>query len=209
MACPKWKECLVNTLALLLLSQINLTTAQDGMSIQTQIYVISGVYGGALLLLIILVLILALSLGKLRYQLDGDMERYVPAEINPSNSQQQQIFAYENGAFNGVTELGEMSAGMRERSVDGDDELERMGYTVYSENRHNRPSSPGDIGAGLSASRPVLNYEEGVIPLQDRGERVDQRDRGERGVSRLDDRARSAGRGVPGGRGGGVADKYA
>jgi hypothetical protein len=31
-----------------------------------------------------------------------------------------------------------MVGGMQERSVDGADDLERMGYTVYSGNRNNR-----------------------------------------------------------------------
>lgn len=146
------------------------TTDGGSIDLQTQIYIITGVYGGILLLLILLALALALSIAKLKDQISRDMDRYSPEPIRKPGSTNQQIYAYENGAYNNGAADPERSGGgggggMQERSVDGADDLERMGYTVYSGNRNNRPGAP------TGGSKPVMKYEEAVIPLEVRGDR--------------------------------------
>jgi len=171
-------------LTLLLPLLLHGVAAQDdgSLDIQTQIYIVCGVYGGILLLLIILVLVLALTISRLKEQMSGDLDRYIPTNFGAIASQQQQIFAYENGAFNGIVQQQDTdrsNPGMRERSVDGDD-LE--GYTVYSGSNQNREEAykvseeisennetiPLDNLRFASPGRtpnPVMKYEEGVVPL--------------------------------------------
>jgi len=156
----RMNECM-KYLTLLLPLLLHGVQAQDdgSLDIQTQIYIVCGVYGGILLLLIILVLVLALTISRLKEQMSGDLDRYIPTNFGAIASQQQQIFAYENGAFNGIVQQQDTdrsNPGMRERSVDGDD-LE--GYTVYSGSNQNRFASPG------RTPNPVMKYEEGVVPL--------------------------------------------
>jgi len=147
----------------------------DGsIDLQTQVYIIAGVYGAVMLILIILVLVLTLSIAKLRDQLRGDLDRYVPADP-------QQIFAFENGAFNGVAEIEKNNPGMRERSVDGDD-LEELGYTVYTGKNKDETykvsdeMTPADqsipmknMRSAPNGSSPMMRYEEAVVPLHERG----------------------------------------
>jgi len=140
------------------------------LDIQTQLYIISGVFGAVVFLLILLVLTLALSVAKIKDQLCDSEARYVPGK--------EQIHGYQNGAFNGG---GDVVRGVNERSVDKDNhnDLKDLGYTIYNGKGHSRenvykvndPVGGGDQGENIpldsvsSGRRQMMKYEEGVIPM--------------------------------------------
>jgi len=142
------------------------------LDIQTQLYIISGVFGAVVFLLILLVLTLALSVAKIKDQLCDSEARYVPGK--------EQIHGYQNGAFNGG---GDVVRGVNERSVDKDNhnDLKDLGYTIYNGKGHSRenvykvndPVGGGDQGENIpldsvsSGRRQMMKYEEGVIPMAD------------------------------------------
>jgi len=142
------------------------------LDIQTQLYIISGVFGAVVFLLILLVLTLALSVAKIKDQLCDSEARYVPGK--------EQIHGYQNGAFNGG---GDVVRGVNERSVDKDNhnDLKDLGYTIYNGKGHSRenvykvndPVGGGEQGENIpldsvsSGRRQMMKYEEGVIPMAD------------------------------------------
>jgi len=146
------------------------------LDLQTQLYILSATFGAVIFLLILLVLVLALSVARIKEQLHERLSREDRGCLNNSRD----AIGYENGGF---SSSGNGHAnGVNERSVDGDD-LERLGYTQYrGGNRENvyKVSDPvhgeeGEIplnemrhSSAAGGGKPMMKYEEGVVPLGDR-----------------------------------------
>jgi len=157
--------------------EVNEDEVMAGMlDLQTQLYILSATFGAVIFLLIILVLVLALSVARIKEQLH---ERLRDERGFPNNG--RDAIGYENGGFSSSGN-GHVN-GVNERSVDGDD-LERLGYTQYrgGGNRENvyKVTDPvhgqeGEIplnemrnSNAAGGSKPMMKYEEGVVPLGDR-----------------------------------------
>lgn len=125
---------------------------------QTQIYIVSGTLGGILLLLILLVIALALSVAKLKDQVNKKHQRYIVPDDQNANTQSpkrggEAVLAYDNSAFNGHE--------MQERRVDAKQDIEQRGYTIYNgrSNENRYPSNNRDSRSTL------MRYEDGVVPI--------------------------------------------
>jgi len=146
------------------------------LDLQTQLYILSATFGAVIFLLILLVLVLALSVARIKEQLHERLSREDRGCLNNSRD----AIGYENGGFSSSGN-GHANS-VNERSVDGDD-LERLGYTQYrGGNRENvyKVTDPvhgeeGEIplnemrnSSGAGGGKPMMKYEEGVVPLGDR-----------------------------------------
>merc|ERR550519_3193736 len=158
--------------ALLLLLHVGTSQAQAqgvdaAIDPQTQIYIVAGCLGGVVFILILLILALALSVSKIKDQLSAST-RYSPSPSNPQ-ARSGDIFAYDNGAYNSreAQDRRQGEAEMQERVAEGNDDLEKMGYSVYNgrqENPPNRFSHPSHAGY---ESRAPIRATDGVVPLHD------------------------------------------
>merc|ERR1719391_174363 len=146
------------------------------LDLQTQLYILSATFGAVIFLLILLVLVLALSVARIKEQLHERLSREDRGCLNNSRD----AIGYENGGFSSSGN-GHANS-VNERSVDGDD-LERLGYTQYrGGNRENvyKVTDPvhgeeGEIplnemrnSSASGGGKPMMKYEEGVVPLGDR-----------------------------------------
>jgi len=145
------------------------------LDLQTQLYILSATFGAVIFLLILLVLVLALSVARIKEQLHARLRQ---DQGCPNGS--RDVIGYENGGFS--TAGNGRASNVNERSVDGDD-LERLGYTQYrGGNRENayKVNDPvrgeeGEIplsdlrnSSAMGGGKPMMKYEEGVVPLGDR-----------------------------------------
>jgi len=132
---------------------------QDGrLSIQNQIYIISGTFGGLLLLLILLVLALALAIARMKRQLGRRQDNYLSSDDMESKSpgaagNNGNINAYVNEGF--ITNSHEMeergsraprfepqtTAAAAGAAAAGEAHVNRMGYEVYQASGQPAPSS--------------------------------------------------------------------
>jgi len=168
-------------LLLILQTLLCVSGQEEGMlDLQTQLYILSATFGGVIFLLILLVLVLALSVARIKEQVNERLRD--ERGLGRPSTGSRETFAYENGAFSTGPHNGHIN-GVNERSVDGED-LQKLGYTMYSgrgEPRENaykvsEPAHPdGDeiplndirTGAG-NGNKPLMKYEEGVVPLAER-----------------------------------------
>lgn len=147
----------------------------EPISVQTQIYIVTGILGGMILLLIILVLALALSLVRLRKNIYSRQNRYATASNNSldgaggnnqnvaqisAHGEREHIHAYDNNAFGGGG--GGNNHEMQERRVDAAKDLERMGYSVYNGRNHENRITGGHQ---RDSRQTLMRYEDGVVPI--------------------------------------------
>eukprot|EP00090_Calanus_glacialis_P039674 TRINITY_DN69070_c0_g1_i1.p1 TRINITY_DN69070_c0_g1~~TRINITY_DN69070_c0_g1_i1.p1 ORF type:complete len:162 (-),score=29.33 TRINITY_DN69070_c0_g1_i1:38-523(-) len=107
--------------------------------LQTQIYVLSGVFGGILLVLGLLIMGLSIAVGKMSTELKPS-PRYQP-EVGPAQDNR------------GYAQDSQYEDRPQVRKMAGEDELTEMGFEIYSGQPTNRPqSSPRkpDLDRGIS-----------------------------------------------------------
>jgi len=136
---------------------------------QIQIYIVAGTLGGVVFILIILILALALSVSKIKDQLSSSNTRYTPVTNNPQ-AKGGEIFAYDNGAYNGSRDAQDrrpVDGDMQERIAEGNDDLEKMGYSVYNGRQDNPPNRYSNASQPGYESRAPARHIDGVVPLHD------------------------------------------